>query len=105
VLKRTKEIGDAKATVEAIAATNLDTVVGKVQWNGQGVPPFAAKNVTKTSLVGGQWRTKDGNKLRHRHHRQQDRFEHSARREDGSDCLNRVTFPGPRIVHRGPGPA
>ncbi len=34
--------------------------LGKVQWNGQGVPPFAAKNVTKTSLVGGQWRTKDG---------------------------------------------
>jgi branched-chain amino acid transport system substrate-binding protein len=62
VLKRTKEIGNAKATAEAIAATNLDTVVGKVQWNGQGVPPFAAKNVTKTSLVGGQWRTKDGNR-------------------------------------------
>jgi branched-chain amino acid transport system substrate-binding protein len=60
VLKRTKEIGNSKATAAAIAATNLDTVVGKVQWNGQGVPPFAAKNVTKTSLVGGQWRTKDG---------------------------------------------
>jgi hypothetical protein len=25
----------------------------------QGVPPFAAKNVTKTPLVGGQWRSKD----------------------------------------------
>ena len=32
------------------------------QWNGKGVPPFAAKNVTKTPLVGGQWRIKDGNK-------------------------------------------
>ena len=32
------------------------------QWNGKGVPPFAAKNVTKTPLVGGQWRLKDGNK-------------------------------------------
>ena len=62
VLKRTKEVGNAKATVEAIAATNLDTVVGKVAWNGKGVPPFAAKNVTKTPLVGGQWRIKDGNK-------------------------------------------
>ena len=51
-----------KATAAAIAATNLDTVVGKVQWNGAGVPPFAAKNVTKTPLVGGQWRIKDGNK-------------------------------------------
>jgi branched-chain amino acid transport system substrate-binding protein len=62
VLKRTKEIGNAKATVQAIAATNLDTVVGKVAWNGAGLPPFAAKNVTKTPLVGGQWRIKDGAK-------------------------------------------
>jgi branched-chain amino acid transport system substrate-binding protein len=62
VLKRTKEIGNAKATVEAIRATNLDTVVGKVAWNGAGLPPFAAKNVTKTPLVGGQWRIKDGSK-------------------------------------------
>ena len=62
VLKRTAEIGNAKATVAAIAATNLDTVVGKVAWNGKGVPPFAAKNVTKTPLVGGQWRVKGGNK-------------------------------------------
>jgi branched-chain amino acid transport system substrate-binding protein len=62
VLKRTAEIGNSKATAAAIAATNLDTVVGHVQWNGQGVPPFAAKNVTKTTLVGGQWRLKGGNK-------------------------------------------
>ena len=62
VLKRTAEIGNAKAMVAAIAATNLDTVVGKVAWNGAGLPPFAAKNVTKTPLVGGQWRLKDGNK-------------------------------------------
>jgi branched-chain amino acid transport system substrate-binding protein len=62
VLKRTQEIGNAKATVQAIAATNLDTVVGKVQWNGANLPPFAAKNVTKTPLVGGQWRLKDGGK-------------------------------------------
>jgi branched-chain amino acid transport system substrate-binding protein len=62
VLKRTKEIGNAKATAEAIRATKLDTVVGRIEWNGNGVPPFAAKNVTKTALVGGQWRLKDGNK-------------------------------------------
>src|SRR5471032_2240249 len=53
---------DAKAVVAAIAATNLDTVVGKVQWNGANLPPFAAKNVAKTPLVGGQWRVKNGNK-------------------------------------------
>ena len=62
MLKRTAEIGNSKATAAAIAATNLDTVVGHVQWNGKDVPPFAAKNVTKTSLVGGQWRLKAGNK-------------------------------------------
>jgi branched-chain amino acid transport system substrate-binding protein len=62
VLKRTPQVGDAKATLAALAATNVDTVVGKVAWNGANLPPFAAKNVAKTPLVGGQWRIKDGNK-------------------------------------------
>jgi branched-chain amino acid transport system substrate-binding protein len=31
-----------------------------VQWNGANLPPFATKNVTKTPLVGGQWRFRDG---------------------------------------------
>src|SRR5215813_3407382 len=62
VLKRTADKNDAKAVVAAIAATNLDTVVGKLAWNGANLPPFAAKNVAKTPLVGGQWRIKDGNK-------------------------------------------
>jgi branched-chain amino acid transport system substrate-binding protein len=62
VLKRTQQVGAGKATLAAIAATNLDTVVGKVAWNGANLPPFAAKNVAKTPLVGGQWRVKDGNK-------------------------------------------
>lgn len=56
VLKRTEDIGSAEAIRDAIAATNHDTIVGHVQWDGKGVPPFAAKNVTKTPLVGGQWR-------------------------------------------------
>jgi branched-chain amino acid transport system substrate-binding protein len=59
VLKRSPD-RDSKALVKTIAATNLDTVVGKVQWNGANLPPFAAKNVAKTPLVGGQWRFKDG---------------------------------------------
>jgi len=62
VLKRTPQLGDGKAAVAAIAATNLDTVVGKVAWNGAGLPPFAASNVAKTPLVGGQWRIKDASK-------------------------------------------
>jgi len=62
VLKRTPQRGDAKAMVEAIAATNLDTIVGHIQWNGANLPPFGQKNVAKTPLVGGQWRLKAGNK-------------------------------------------
>jgi branched-chain amino acid transport system substrate-binding protein len=59
VLKRAPD-RDSKAMAATIAATNLDTVVGKVQWNGANLPPFAARNIAKTPLVGGQWRLKDG---------------------------------------------
>jgi len=59
VLKRAPD-RDPKAIAATIAATNLDTVVGKVQWGAANLPPFAAKNVAKTPLVGGQWRFKDG---------------------------------------------
>lgn len=51
---------DSAAVIAAIAATNLETIVGKVAWDGANVPPFAAKNIAKTPLVGGQWRLKDG---------------------------------------------
>lgn len=60
-LKRAPSL-DAKAITKAVAETKLDTVVGRVEWNGANLPPFAAKNVAKTPLVGGQWRIKDGNK-------------------------------------------
>jgi branched-chain amino acid transport system substrate-binding protein len=59
VMKRSN-VGDNKAIVSAIAATKLDTVVGPIAWNGANVPPFAAKNVAKTPLVGGQWRLRSG---------------------------------------------
>ncbi|MBB3383749.1 ABC transporter substrate-binding protein (plasmid) [Rhizobium sp. WW22] len=51
---------DSAAVIKTIAATKLDTIVGPVAWDGANVPPFAAKNVAKTPLVGGQWRLKDG---------------------------------------------
>jgi branched-chain amino acid transport system substrate-binding protein len=60
VLKRVNDPGDAAAVAAAVAATKLDTVVGPIAWNGANLPPFAAKNVCKTPLVGGQWRLKDG---------------------------------------------
>jgi len=49
-LKRSKGVG-AKDVRDAVAATNLATVVGPVKWGGAG--PF--KNVSKTPLVLGQW--------------------------------------------------
>jgi branched-chain amino acid transport system substrate-binding protein len=57
---RVSDAGDVDAVVEAIAATDLQTIVGPVKFDGAGVPPFAATNVCKTPLVGGQWRKRDG---------------------------------------------
>lgn len=59
VMGRVSDVTDADAVAAAIAATDLDTMVGKVAWNGEGVPDFAKTNVTKTPLVGGQWRRKE----------------------------------------------
>ncbi|NML43082.1 ABC transporter substrate-binding protein [Ramlibacter sp. G-1-2-2] len=49
-LTRSKSLKNSDVR-DAIAATNLQTVVGPVKWGGQG--PF--KNVSKTPLVLGQW--------------------------------------------------
>lgn len=59
-LSRAEDPTDGDTVAAAIAATKLDTLVGKIAWGGEGLPPFAAKNVAKTPLVGGQWRLKDG---------------------------------------------
>ena len=48
-LKRVKDIEDKAAIRDAIAATNLATIVGPIAWTGK---PF--KNIAKTPLVGGQ---------------------------------------------------
>jgi len=56
VLKRTTDIDNPEAIVEAIKATNLDTIVGKISWSGGPFP-----NVAKTPLVGGQWQKGDKN--------------------------------------------
>jgi len=55
VLKRAKNLSDPKSILEAIVATNYNSMVGHVQWTGQPV-----KNVTKTPLVAGQWQRKGG---------------------------------------------
>ena len=60
-LKRAQDPSDGAALAKAIGATKLDTVVGPIAFGSDKVPPFAAKNIAKTPLVGGQWRL-DGNK-------------------------------------------
>jgi branched-chain amino acid transport system substrate-binding protein len=53
VMKRSKGPGEREAVLEAVRATKLETIVGPIAWGGPG--PF--KNISKTPLVGGQWRT------------------------------------------------
>jgi len=57
VLKRAKNPTDPKSVLDAIIATNYNSIVGPVKWTGQPV-----KNVTKTPLVAGQWK-RTGDKL------------------------------------------
>ncbi|WP_420006433.1 ABC transporter substrate-binding protein [Arenibacterium sp. LLYu02] len=60
VMGRVGDAGDSDAAAEAIAATDLASIVGRIAFDGAGLPPFAAANVAKTPLVGGQWRLRDG---------------------------------------------
>ncbi len=50
VIGRAEDLEDADAVSAAIAATNISTIVGDVNWSAGPVP-----NVTKTPLVAGQW--------------------------------------------------
>lgn len=49
-LKRAKNPDDKATIVEALKATEMDTIVGHLSWAKGPVP-----NVAKTPLVGGQW--------------------------------------------------
>ncbi|MEM1289203.1 MAG: ABC transporter substrate-binding protein [Pseudomonadota bacterium] len=59
VLSRTDDVRDPDEVASVIRDTDLNTIVGPIRWDGAGLPPFAAKNVAKTPLVGGQWRMGD----------------------------------------------
>lgn len=50
VLKRTADVDDKAAIVDAVKTTKPDTIVGPVDFSTGPVP-----NVAKTPLVGGQW--------------------------------------------------
>lgn len=60
VMGRVEDSRDPDEVTSAIAATQLSSMVGRIAFDGVGLPPFAAANVAKTPLVGGQWRLKDG---------------------------------------------
>ena len=59
VIERADDPTDPDGVAETIAATDLETIVGRIAFNGEGLPPFAATNVCKTPLVGGQWRRQE----------------------------------------------
>ena len=54
VIKRSEDLDNPGAIVSAIKETDLDTIVGQVNWAKGPI-----NNVTKTPLVGGQWQ-RDG---------------------------------------------
>ncbi len=55
-LKRSADPTSPAANTEAVGKTDLATIVGRVAFGSEALPPFARKNVAKTPLVGGQWR-------------------------------------------------
>ncbi|MGR3469252.1 MAG: ABC transporter substrate-binding protein, partial [Shimia sp.] len=59
VMGRAGDAGDPDLVAETIRATELNSIVGRIAFDGAGLPPFAAQNVAKTPLVGGQWRLRD----------------------------------------------
>lgn len=50
VVKRSEDLEDYAANLEAIKSTSIDTIVGNVDWANGPI-----NNVTKTPLVAGQW--------------------------------------------------
>lgn len=58
IVKRTEALDDSAAVLAAIKSTDMKTIVGDVNWKGEG--PF--KNVKRTPLVAGQWQLDDAGK-------------------------------------------
>jgi branched-chain amino acid transport system substrate-binding protein len=50
---------DKKAVADAAGATKLDTIVGPIAYGTEGLP----RNVSITSLTGGQWQKQSGGKF------------------------------------------
>lgn len=56
VFSRTQDIDDREAVRTALAATNLDTMIGPVTWSSDDPAKNPVPNVSTTPLVGGQWK-------------------------------------------------
>ena len=56
VVARSEDLEDYEANLAAITSTNLDTIVGNVNWANGPI-----NNVTKTPLVAGQWQKEGDN--------------------------------------------
>jgi len=53
-LKRTKNVDDKQAILDAIKATDMQTIQGHITWSA-GAPLNPVPNVCRTVLVGGMW--------------------------------------------------
>ena len=53
-LKRTKDVEDKQSILDAIKATDMDTIQGHITWSA-GAPLNPVPNVCRTVLVGGMW--------------------------------------------------
>ena len=53
-LKRATNIDDKQNILDAIMATNLDTICGNVNWKAGGAAEPSAER-EQAPLVGGQW--------------------------------------------------
>ena len=58
VLEQAPDPKDKRGVAQTLASTKLETIVGSVDWTGGPVP-----NVSKTPLVGGQWRAQGSGKF------------------------------------------
>ena len=53
-LKRATSVDDKQVVLDAIKATDMDTIQGKITWSA-GAPLNPVPNVCRTVLVGGMW--------------------------------------------------
>ena len=86
-MARADDAGDGDAVAEAIATSNLSSIVGTIAFGDAGLPPFAQANVAKTPVGRRPVANERRWRIRPCHRRQFERLEHPDRRRDGGDFL------------------